>query len=799
MSVACGPRDTSQQRIVTLKPSSKGSSLSGSSGRIFATGEMADLTRSFDWSATPVGPIEQWPETLLITVNNLLATRHPMFLWWGKELTQFYNDAYRPSIRDDKHPKALGQPGRECWPEIWPIIGPQIEGVMSRGEATWHENQLVPIYRDGKLEDVYWTYSYSPVRAPDGNIRGTLVTCSETTGRVIAEQRLQVSQERYKALFDLASDAVFIADVNGTISEVNIAASKLLGYKREEMLGSNYADIVAENEVPRLWRTRDRLLQGGTSVEEWHVTRKDGTTIIAEVSAAILPDGRWQAFVRDVSDRKRLEQERAQLVGDLERERSLFATILKNVPLGIVFAEAPSGRIIFGNKRAEEIFRHPIRPAEDIEQYHGWETYDAEGRRVPDDEYPLARSLRTGKVELGEYRYRRGDGSLIWISVIGAPVRDVFGAVTGALVVISDIDEQKHVEAARDAAAEQLQQVLEVTTDAVVSLDRNWRMTYLNRRASEILAPRGNVLGTILWESFPATVYEGSPYLENYHRAMNQGIAGEFDAYYPEPLNIWLHVMARPAKDGIIVFFRDVTEQRRAAGALIQSEKLAAVGRLASSIAHEINNPLEAVTNLLYLSEHAANSPDVKQYLATAQQELARVSNIATQTLRFHRQSTHPRLTSLQELLDGVFTLFQPRLSAAGITVERQYLTNHQIVAFGGDLRQVFANVISNALDASQRGGRIVVRVRDACDNSGGRGVRVSLADTGVGMSRETQRHIFEPFFTTKSATGTGLGLWVSSEILRNHNAIVRVRSSQAPGCHGTVFSIFFPDNATGA
>lgn len=773
-------------------------SVSVSARRIFASGEMADLTRAFDWSSTRLGSIEQWPDTLLVVVNTLLASRHPMFLWWGEELIQFYNDAYRPSIGRDKHPKALGQPGRECWPEIWAVIGPQIEGVMSRGESTWHEDQLIPILRDEKLEDVYWTYSYSPVRDPGGTIRGTLVTCSETTGRVLAEQQLLVSRERYKALFDLASDAVFIADADGVIDEANIAACRLLGYDRDQLLGRNYGEVVADDEVPRLWNTRDALLKGGVSVEEWRLTTSGGATLIAEVSASILPDRRWMAFVRDISDRKRLEQERWRLTADLQRERSLFGTILENVPLGIVFAEAPSGKIAFGNRRAEEIFGHPIHQSGAVEQYAEWEDYHADGRRVEAREYPLARALRTGKVEHGEYQHRRGDGSLRWIRVIGAPVRNSSGAVTGALVVINDVDEQKRLEAARDSVSAQLQQVLEVTTDAVVSLDRHWRLTYLNRRANEILAPRGEILGTVLWETFPAAVYEGSPFIATYNKAMHEGIAGSFEAFYPEPLNVWLQVMARPSRDGIIVFFRDVTEQRRSAELLIQSEKLAAVGRLASSIAHEINNPLEAVTNLIYLSEQAGNIAEVRRYLETAQQELARVSNIATQTLRFHRQSTNPRETSMQELLESVLTLFQGRISAAGLRVERQYRTDRKIVAFAGDLRQVFANLISNALDASSRNGRVVVRVRDCCDWSGSYGVRVTVADTGSGMSPDTQRRIFEPFFTTKSATGTGLGLWVSAEILHNHHARVRVRSSQAAEHHGTIFSIFFPQNAAG-
>ena len=145
-----------------------------SPSRIVGTGEMAELTRGFDWGKTVLGPVESWSDTLVTTVNLILASRHPMFLWWGPDLIQFYNDGYRPSIRGDKHPSAVGQRGIECWPEIWPIIGPQIEAVMRRGESTWNINQLVPINRDGKVEEVFWTYSYSPVRNKDGAVDGTL-------------------------------------------------------------------------------------------------------------------------------------------------------------------------------------------------------------------------------------------------------------------------------------------------------------------------------------------------------------------------------------------------------------------------------------------------------------------------------------------------------------------------------------------------------------------------------------------------------------------------------------------------
>jgi hypothetical protein len=158
--------------------------------RIIGEGEMADMIRGFDWEKTQVGGVETWSNTLLTTVNLLLASRHPMFLFWGPDLIQFYNDGYLPSIRADKHATAIGQRGVECWPEIWPIIGPQIEAVMLGG-ATFHTNQLVPINRNGGLEEVFWTYSYSPVRDEDGIVQGTLVICTETTDQVLSERRLR--------------------------------------------------------------------------------------------------------------------------------------------------------------------------------------------------------------------------------------------------------------------------------------------------------------------------------------------------------------------------------------------------------------------------------------------------------------------------------------------------------------------------------------------------------------------------------------------------------------------------------
>ena len=161
-------------------------------------GEMGALIRAYDWAKSPLGEPSTWPQGLKTSVRLLLSTGHPMFLWWGPELIQFYNDAYRRSIGPERHPSAIGQRGRECWAEIWDIIGPQIEQVMAGRGFTWHENQLVPITRYGKREDVYWTYSYGPIDDPSAphGVGGVLVVCTETTEQVAAEQRLRDEDRR---------------------------------------------------------------------------------------------------------------------------------------------------------------------------------------------------------------------------------------------------------------------------------------------------------------------------------------------------------------------------------------------------------------------------------------------------------------------------------------------------------------------------------------------------------------------------------------------------------------------------
>ncbi len=249
---------------------------------------------------------------------------------------------------------------------------------------------------------------------------------------------------------------------------------------------------------------------------------------------------------------------------------------------------------------------------------------------------------------------------------------------------------------------------------------------------------------------------------------------------------------------GIIVL--DASDRKRSEEALRKAEKLAVTGRLAASIAHEINNPLEAITNLLFLLRNYCELQDpAMNYVTMAEYEVRRIAEITQQTLRFYRQTTLPARAKMADLLDSVLSLYQGRFNALNIQVERDYDPELDLFCFAGEIRQVFANLVGNSIDASAAGGRLLVRARRSRSwkDPGQTGVRFTTADTGTGMDPEIGKRAFEAFFTTKEVTGTGLGLWISLEIITKHHGLIHLRSrtGSAGKSSGTVFQFFIPDD----
>ena len=264
---------------------------------------------------------------------------------------------------------------------------------------------------------------------------------------------------------------------------------------------------------------------------------------------------------------------------------------------------------------------------------------------------------------------------------------------------------------------------------------------------------------------------------------------------------IWTRWVTEPIRNkdgqvtGLAKVLRDETERLKTETSLRQSEKLAVVGRMASSIAHEINNPLEAVTNLIFLARRGVVSPEVGEFLEQAERELARVNHITKATLHFHRQTAEPVVTDIEEILESVMLLHEGRLRSAQVTTVRRYGQHPSTTCQENEIRQVLANLVGNAIDAMQKDSeqrRLLVRIRTVVDaETGEEGVRVMISDTGSGIKDSVRKHVFEPFFTTKAATGTGLGLWISAETVKKHQGTLRFRSRTGGKYRGTVFSVY--------
>ncbi len=343
-------------------------------------------------------------------------------------------------------------------------------------------------------------------------------------------------------------------------------------------------------------------------------------------------------------------------------------------------------------------------------------------------------------------------------------------------------------EAKRQALA-----ALENISDGFWLIDSSWRIQYVNSAAVELgRFSREDVVGKSLWELYPEV--RGTELERQFRTAMEERIPVEFEFFFQPWSAYYMNRVYPVPEDGIAFYSREISESKKAEDALRKAEKLAVAGRMAASIAHEINNPLEAVTNLVYIARNDATiSPQARAFLEAAERELSRLSQIANKTLRFYRQSSSASRIRVLDIFDSVLLLFDSQLKQKNIKVVRRFDENATLNCLVGEIQQVFTNLVSNAIDSMQRDGKLWLTVREGKDwsNSSGRGIWVSIADTGAGILPNIRKKLFEPFVTTKGEGGTGLGLWVSREILDRHGANIHVHSRA--GC-GTTFGVFFPD-----
>ena len=663
-------------------------------------GEMGALTRAYDWSATPLGKPEIWPQSLRTAVRILLNTNHPMFIWWGPELIQFYNDAYRQTMGPERHPSALGQRGRECWEEIWPIIGPQIEQVMSGGGATWHENQLVPVTRHGRVEQVYWTYGYSPIDEGD-RVGGVLVVCRDVTKDYLAAAALR---------------------------------------DRE-------AELARVQQLGRI---------GGLEV-------------------------------------------------DL--------------------------RTGFRNRRSPEyLLIHGLPPDAANESHDDWvRRIHPEDREATEKKFRDAIASRVGEYTVQYRIIRPSDGETRWISVKSTIERDENGRAVRLVGAHTDVTEQVVAEQALRQSEERYRKLADQLAELNATLaqrveektrerDRIWNVS----QDLLVVADRSGVWQTVnpawtrtLGWSEAELLDRTSEWLEHpddngltrtqVKKLGADGTTVRFESRFrhKDGSYRWLSWTGVSERERIYAVARDVTAEKAAAErlrateeALLQSQKMEAVGQLTGGIAHDFNNLLTGIVGSLDLLQTRLNqgrTDNVARYINAAMTSANRAAALTHRLLAFaRRQPLIPKSVDVNQLVVSLEDLLRRTI---GETIDLQIVAAADLwstLCDPNQLESALLNLAINARDAMPDGGRLTIATSNArLDSvtaetpalSPGDYVCIIVTDTGVGMSAEVAARAFDPFFTTKPiGQGTGLGLSMIYGFARQSNGHVIIDSRIGQG-----------------
>lgn len=731
---------------MTLMPHSIPPSLDteNSAAHVFpGNGEMAQRSRAFDWASTPLGPVSSWSRSLCTAVAIVLASPHPMFLWWGPELIQIYNDAYRPSFGEPgRHPSALGMGGRECWTDIWDAIGPQIEQVMSGGLATWHENQLLPIERNGHIEDVWWTYGYSAVRDDDGSVGGTLVVCQETTQRVLAErdrERAEVafleSDTQYRTLFNSL-------DVGFTVIEVLFDEhDRAFDYR---FIEANAAFERQSGLVDAVGRTVRELVPD--LEEHWFATygsvARTREPIRFESESGVMrrwfdvyafPAGRTDhAYVAilftDISNAKSAERERNQLHRELEVERTRLAYVFQQAPSFLAVLRGQEHVFTLVNDAYYQLVGH-----RDIVGKRVWDALpEVRGQGF---ESLLDSVLLTGQPFMGR------ELAFTVARTPGAPAEERFIDLTYLPLVESD-----------------------GTRGGIIAHGADVTDQVLARREVERL-------------------------LADSERARAEAEAARTDAEQARREAVAARQAAETADRTKAEFLATMSHELRtplnAIGGYAELLEMGIRGPTTDAQRHDLARIQQSQRHLLGLVNEVLDFAKIDA--GGLQVECAEVRSGDT--------------------VDAALALVRPQAASKGLSVsdtcagsaDRPYLGDEPRV------RQVLVNLLANAIKFTPEGGRVAVEctVTDSPPMTvavppGAPCIALRVQDTGVGISTEERERIFEPFTQakgaasayTRSAGGTGLGLAISRRLARLMHGDITVESE--PGV-GSVFTLWLP------
>jgi PAS domain S-box-containing protein len=674
------------------------------------------------------------------------------------------------------------EPVQKWASRVFPADWEKIQRCMKEGAETGNMDFE---YRYQQPEmGLRWFYCKGARMRDESRMFGLVM---DVTSAKQASEASVRSEERYRTIVETTPECVKIVDRNGILLHMNSAGLAMIGAKNADaVIGKDVYQLVAPEDREKFREFNERVCRGEKGSLEFDIIGIQGVRRHMETHGAPLQNADGTTVLlgvtRDITPRGEVEKMQRRLAAIIESSEDAIAS--KDLD-GIITSWNKSAERLFGYK-AEEIIGQPVTTIIPPELH--------------DDEPKILGKIRAGeRIDHFQTVRLHKNGRLIDVSLTVSPIRDDQGKIIGAAKIVRDVTRQKKLE----EAALRLAAIVESSDDAIASKDLNGIITSWNRSAEKLFGYKAEeIIGKPITTIIPPELHHDEIMILSKIRRGEKIDHFETIRLHKNGERIEVSLTISPIKDdngnviGAAKIIRNITETNKIERALQTTEKLAAAGRMAATVAHEINNPLEAVTNLVYLAKRDLQNYDkVAGYLEMAGRELDRVAHITRQTLGFYRDTSSPVRFNVAETLDDLLLLYEKRFESRRIEVVKQYDKEIEITALAGEIRQAFSNLITNAIDAMPQGGKLFLRVAKSADWAGSHlhGVRISIFDTGSGIQAKHRKSVFQPFFTTKTDVGTGLGLWITRGIIEKHRGTIRMKSRTGQNGHGTAFSIFLP------
>ncbi|MES2701346.1 MAG: PAS domain-containing protein [Bacteroidota bacterium] len=803
-------------------------------------GETGQLIHEHNWDATSLGPIEQWPLSLRSTLGIMLHSAFPMFLFWGREeLLCFYNDAYRPSLGiDGKHP-AIGKNAKEVWPDIWEFIGPLIEQVMTRGTPVWYEDQLLPIYRNGKMEDVYWTFSYSPAYDDNGNIGGVFVTCTETTDKVKNISRLRESERSFRNLVREATVGIVIMrGRNYVVEMVNESYGMLIDRTPEELMHKPIFDVIPETG-PYFRAMLDGVMNTGESVnlnEHPYFVYADGRKIEGFLNFVYQPykeeDGTITgviAICQDVTEQVRSRRK-------AENSEQQLRAIVESAPFPIGVYAGREMRIVLANRSILDVWGKGYDVIGKLYSDILPELSNQAIFQQLDDVYTtgVAFHARDQRVDLVV------DGRLqpYYFNYSFTPVYDADGNVYGVMNTAAEVTD---LNMARQKVEQSEKNFRNIILQAPVAMCMLLGPQHVVAIANEMMIAlwgkeEEDVLYKPLFDAVPDTREQGLERMlaEVYETGVQAKAAERPIAFVRNDKTeiTYIDIVYEPYQDelgttlGVLVTCVDVTQQvlarqqiedvvaARTKELAMANDSLqrsnAALEQFAYIASHDLQEPLRKVSTYSQMLEQNLGSIDdrSKHYLDKINSSTARMATLVRGVLTYSQLSgTDPGFSkvSLENVVGEILTDFELLIAQRNASV--MYSGLPEIMAIPLQMSQLFGNLIGNALKFCKANGTPEVSIsavllpaeeviaRGLAD--GGRYYSITVADNGIGFDQQHAQRIFNIFQRLHGKTdylGTGIGLAMCRKIAENHGGDIYAEST--PG-EGARFTVILPEDGS--